>query len=506
MAITVVIVISFAFLYSDYDFVAGAMGQRNCAVRVYNRCYRQKEAQKIAANFDVAYQMGMYDFAMVLYGENRMDRDPTEFIINLIILRQEAEKLGIEPSVDEIKAAIPQLPIFQQPWVNAQFIDNNILGPNGFTQPDLAQLVKDYLSYQKIRDLIGAGIEGLPSEAKMRYIQQNQRYTTSVIRFDRSGFTKDIKITDEDVKKYYEDNKDNLKSSPKREFEFVKFTAKPIAEGATNEEKAKTNLKFANATNRAYADLAEEGADFMGIAKKIGAQEAFSIETGKLAPFSRDEAPEILKGRDEALTALFSGAMLVGGVSVPVEVGEGIYYVFHCANIIEPMPLTLEEATPAIREVLLSTRSNRAVNDATSAALAKLNDAVKGGKSFADAAKEQGLKVDILSGFSLTEPPAGIDDAAVIVRAASELREKETSGVMERPGGEGYFLLHVDKIEIYKDDQAETKQKAIVASIKVQTDRMLFRAWFNQRRIDSGGMRSAHSTDPMDIDVDSDAL
>src|SRR5690606_22060611 len=68
IAVTAVIVVSFAFLYSDYDFVGGTFGRQDCEVKVYDRCYRSKEAQKLASHFDVAYQLGMYDFAMVLLG------------------------------------------------------------------------------------------------------------------------------------------------------------------------------------------------------------------------------------------------------------------------------------------------------------------------------------------------------------------------------------------------------------------------------------------------------
>lgn len=499
IAVTAVVVVSFAFLYSDYDFVAGAMGGGNCVVKVYDRCYRNKEAQKLASNFEVAYQMGMYDFAMVLFGENRMDRDMTEFVISLVVLRHEAQKLGIEPSPEEIKAAIPQLPIFQQPWVNAAYVDNNVLGPNGFTQSDLAQLVKDYLSYQKLRDLIGAGVEALPSEAARRYIQNNQRYNTTLVRFDRADHLKDVKVSDEDVKKYYEENKESLLSEPKRVFDFVKFTAKPVAADATNEAKAKAKLNFANATNYAYADLAEDGVNFSEVAKKLaGTQAEFTAEVGSLPAFARKEPAKILEGRDEALNALFSEAMQVGGVSVPVEAQEGVFLVFHLASVVAPAPLTLEQATPAIREVLLTRRSNEAVNAAASDSLAKLNEAEKAGKSFAETAKALGLKQETLSGFSITEPPANVADADLIVRTVEGLSEKGTSGVVERPAGAGYMIAHVNSIEIYKDDQADAKKKALAASIKVQTDHSLFRAWFNQKRKESSPSRSANGG-PLEI-------
>lgn len=490
IVVTVLIVISFAFLYSDFDFVRGTVGKQDCVVKVYNRCYRQKEAQKLASHFDVALELGMYDFAMVLFGENRQDRDPTDFMMSLVILRKEAERMGIQPTATEIKEAIPQLPLFQQPWVNAAYVQNNILGPNGFTDGDLANLVKDYLSFQKLRSLIGAGLEAVPSETVRLYTKSNQRYTASVVRFDRADFTKDIKITDEEVKTYYEENKEDLNSEAKRGFDYVKFIPKPEVEGATNEQKAKANLDFANAVNRAYADLASDGSDFVKVAGQFaGAKAEFTMELGKLEPFSPAEPVEMLKDEQAALEAIFSPAQQIDAVTVPLQVEGGAYYVFHYSTLVEPLPLTLEEATPAIREALTATKSNRAVSDAASAALAKLNEAVKGGKSFDEAAKGLALKPEALANFSESEPPAELEDAGLIVNAVSGLGEKEISPVTDRPGGLGSLLVYVDKIEIYKDEEIESKKNSLAATVENQLDRTLFTAWFNQRRAESGSLR-----------------
>ncbi len=490
IVVTVLIVISFAFLYSDFDFVRGTVGRQDCIVKVYNRCYRQKEAEKLASHFDVALELGMYDFAMVLFGENRQDRDPTDFMMSLVILRKEAEKMGIQPTATEIKEAIPQLPLFQQPWVNAAYVQNNILGPNGFSEGDLANLVKDYLSFQKLRSLIGAGLEAVPSETARLYTKSNQRYTASVVRFDRADFTKDIKVTDEEVKSYYEENKEDLNSEAKRGFDYVKFIPKPEVEGATNEQKAKANLEFANAVNRAYADLAADGADFVNVAGQyVGDKAEFTMEQGKLEPFSPAEPVEMVKGEQAILEAIFSPAQQIDAVTVPLQVEGGAYYVFHYGTLVEPVPLTLEEATPAIREALTATKSTRAVSDAASAALGKLNEAVKGGKSFDEAAKGLGLTPESLPNFSETEPPTDLEDAGLLVEAVSGLGEKEISAATERPGGLGSLLVYVDKIEIYKDEEVESKKNSLAATIENQLDRTLFTSWFNQRRAESGSTR-----------------
>lgn len=488
LAVTAIIVVSFAF----FDFGGpDTPFSKDCVVKVYDRCYRQKEAQKLATHFDVALELGMYDFAMVLFGERRMDRDPTDFIMSLIILRTEAEKMGIEPSQDEIKAAIPTLPIFQQPWVSAAYVENNILGPNGFTQSDLANLVKDYLSFQRLRDLVGAGLESIPSETEKRYVKANQRYTASVVRFDRNEHLAAAEPTEEEIAKYFEENQETLLSEAKRGYDYVKFTPKTVAEDATNEDKAKANLAFANAVNRAYSDLAEEGADFDAVAKQyVGERADFTLEMGKLEPFSPADAPELLKGNESALEGLFSGAHQIGEVTVPFQQGEGGgYLVFRFSEEVAPVPLTLEEAAPAIKEALVATKSDRAVNDAASAALAKLSEAVKSGTAFADAAKELGLSAETLPNFSESEPPADVADASVIVQAIDGLAANEVSSVTARPGGEGYLIAHIEKIEIYKDEDASTRKEALAASTKARLERTLFTAWFNQRRAESGAAR-----------------
>ncbi|MDF1825222.1 MAG: peptidyl-prolyl cis-trans isomerase [Verrucomicrobiales bacterium] len=490
IVVTIVIVIAFAFLYSDFDFVQGAVGRQDCVVKVYDRCYRQKEVQKLASSYDVAMRLGMYDFAVVLFGENRKDEDRTNFVMRTIILRKEAEKLGIVPTADEIKEAIPSLPVFQQAWVNAEFVENNILGPNGFTDGDLAQLVKDYLSFQKLQELIGAGIAAVPSETDLRYTKSSQRYTASLVKFDRSEYSKDLKITEKAIKAYFDENTETLLSDPKRGFHFVKFTPKAVNEEATNEEKAKAELAFANAVNRAYSDLADEDADFVAVAGQYEGKKAdFTMKSGKLAAFPAASPPEELAGEDAALQILFSEVLQLGEVTVPVATGDGGYYVFYYDTLDEPRPLTLKEAKPAIKTALESIESNQAVSDAASAARAKLVEALEAGKPFPAAAREAGLKPEALPNFSESEPPADFAEAGLVVSSVQGLGEKEVSPVIERAGGDGFMLVYVDKIQLYKDEEEENEKRTITASTETGVKRLLFSAWFNQRAAESDSVR-----------------
>ncbi len=496
IVVTIIIVIAFAFLYSDYD--SSAVGTTDCIVKVDGRCYRQKEAQKLATNFDVAMNLGMYDFANSLFGESRKDRDPTNFLMSLIVLRNEAERLGIEPSAAEIKAAIPKLPIFQQPWVNADFVKNRILGPNGFSDGDLAQLVKDYLSYQKLRDLVGAGVQAVSGEVEREYVHDNQRYTAHIIEFNRKDYLEKVDASAKAVKEYFEANQDDLLSAEKRGFAFAKFTPEKLAEDATNEQKAKANLEFAQAVNRVYADLSADGADFEEVIKTYNSTKPpYKVETGKYDSFEPDDAPETIKSDQAQMTSLFSGALKLNSVTVPFGQEDGSYYVYKYTDEVEPRSLTLAEATPAIQTVLKNRDSDQLVSEAASAAKATLTEAVTAGKSIADAAKAAGLKTKPLPVFSTNEPPADIEDASLIVNAVDGLKAKEFSGVVQQREARGYMLAYVEKIEIYKDEDKESRQRTISAVMESQVKRDLFNAWLNQRRTASGAVAVSAAAGPV---------
>ena len=178
IVVTAIIVVAFAFFYSSYDPKGGNANQHFCLIKVGNRCYRQKEVQKLVSHFSVARDLMMYDFAMPMLTGDDGQGDPLNFALNLIVLRKEAAKLGINPGIEEIEKEIPKLNIFMRPNVSADFLQNRILGPNGFTNADLSQLVKDYLSYKQLQELIGSGVQAVPSEVERERISAKTREST----------------------------------------------------------------------------------------------------------------------------------------------------------------------------------------------------------------------------------------------------------------------------------------------------------------------------------------
>ncbi len=504
IVVTAIIVVAFTY----YGQRSDPLGQQSCLIKVGNRCYRQKEVQKLVSHFAVARDLMMYDFAMPMLTGDDGQGDPLNFALNLIVLRKEAAKLGINPGIEEIKKEIPKLNIFMRPNVSADYLQNRILGPNGFTNADLSQLVKDYLSYKKLQELIGSGVQAVPSEVERAYIRKNQRIDSFAIHFDRKDYVEKVKVTSEEIKAYYEknkaeikqDGKNNLFSEEKRGFDYVKFTRDEIPKDATNEQISKSNLSFAKAVNSIYADLAEEDADFIAIAKRVQADIkatlGMTVELKKFAPFTADGAPESIKEDEGQVTGLFSGAVQKGAVTVPFEQKDGSYYIYKFSEQIEPEPLALKDATAAITTVLKNKKSNQLVNDAANAALAKLNDLLKAGKSIQAAAKETGVKLVKIPNFSEAEPPAETPDSGLIIEGADGLVAKSLSKVISKPNGRGFLLVYVDKIQIYKDENKNSAERSIIATKEMDAKRGLFTSWLKKKRKESGAIKNTETIPP----------
>ena len=65
-------------------------------------------------------------------------------------------------------------------------------------------MVSDQLALNRLKDLLGAGLHVADSESQEYYDQAYGKLHVAVVRFREQDFEKDVKITDEDVGKYFE--------------------------------------------------------------------------------------------------------------------------------------------------------------------------------------------------------------------------------------------------------------------------------------------------------------
>src|SRR5207248_6510217 len=97
----------------------------------------------------------------------------------------------------------------------------NMLSPLGLAEEHIEQLVCDQIALNQIKQLLAAGVSMPEAEIDANYQRAYDKLIVSVVRLRAADFEKDINVSDDDIRKYYESHKAELKTEEKRKVEFV---------------------------------------------------------------------------------------------------------------------------------------------------------------------------------------------------------------------------------------------------------------------------------------------
>src|SRR4029450_11755868 len=206
MIVIAVLAIPFIFYFvqsPDY----GAMRADQFA-RIYDRNVSMLEAQQMVRLFNLAEAFGMSDFVQNLVpGVKDPNQAYAQFVLNLLVLRHEAARLGIRPGSPEVAEVVRALPVFQgesgfDMKKFSEFVQN-ALAPNGLAEEHIEQLVRDQLCLNQIKQLLGVGVSIPQAEIKANYDRAYDKLSVILIRLRPADFEKEITVNDGDVQKYY---------------------------------------------------------------------------------------------------------------------------------------------------------------------------------------------------------------------------------------------------------------------------------------------------------------
>jgi peptidyl-prolyl cis-trans isomerase D len=432
----------FYFVRTDYSAI-----RRDEFARIYGRTISITEARRDARLFDLARVLGMTTFLQDLAG--RAEADPQgqvygEFILNLQILRHEAERMGIRPPSAEIIERVRDLQPFRGPAgfdMNKynEFVQN-VLAPNGQSEAQFEEIVRDELALQRIKQLVGTGVNVSDAESKADFEKGYSKLFVSVLRLSAADFAKDLKITDDDIRKYYESHKAELKSAEKRKVDLVSLTLTDEQKKLTGKERIDALQKLADRANDFTQALLEKGADFKQVAAKFQLPVQTTGEFAAAAPDPQLKADPKLGGGAFRLTPQEP-------ISDPIQVADG-FYVLHLAGIVEARPLSLEEAKPQITDAIKTTRARELMMTKANELAQQLRQALESGQSLEAAAQKAGVKLDKLPPFSLFEEPEKPEqhqpespDLVMIKNAVAELEPGGVSDVFPSEQGAAIAVL-----------------------------------------------------------------
>jgi parvulin-like peptidyl-prolyl isomerase len=476
--------IPFVFYFNKTDFAATRSSTYG---KLYGRTVSNIEMDRGQRMFDLARDLGMINFLQDLVGSARTEREAKEqFALNLLILHHEAAGLGLRPSSAEAASAVSNLRAFHG---NGGFDINkyndavrNYLGPRGFTEAQIEELAADQVCLDRIKQLLGTGVSVSETESKNNFEQLYGKLEVAVIRFKKDDVASELKISDDDIRKYYETHKEELKSDEKRKVQFVVLALPEEQKKLTGKERVDALQKLADKANDVSQALAEKGADFAAVAIK------FQLSVNNTGEFTQS-APDPQFKQDPQLAETAFQLSATEPTSEPVQLADG-FYILHLAGTTPARPLTLEEAKPRIVEALKATRERELLSTRAAKLVHDLRDALKPGETVASAAQKLNLKLEKIPPFTLADDleakasPAPekqeTPDLPMIKQAVADLKPNEISEPL--PTGDGVMIAVVEKRSPPDPTQAVANRASFEERLLRGKRTVIFYEWLRERR------------------------
>ena len=220
-----------------------------------------------------------------------------DFVVSQVLIEQQVNKLGISVSDEEIKDII--LGDNPPEFLKQNFIDslgnfNRELYENALFDPQNEQAlinaeesVRQFRLNEKLQSMILASVNVTEDEVLRKFMDQNIYVNDAEYTSISTSIFPDsiIQVTDEDLRKYYEENIEKYKESPKRKLKFVLFGNQPSKKDSQLVYKdldyVKSNFEGEDTTNFKYY-------------VEIYSSQPYSVDTLALSSFSSD-AIELFK-------------------------------------------------------------------------------------------------------------------------------------------------------------------------------------------------------------------
>jgi peptidyl-prolyl cis-trans isomerase D len=421
-------------------------------------------------------------------------------MINGMLLKQEARRLGFSVTDEEVRASIQGM---QGLNVDGRFQREayfRYLRAIGVTPTEFEAEQRDRLLAQKIEELIGTSLRSDEPGARELFRFQNEKVNLSFVRVKGSELAKEIKPSDAELAKYYEEHQEAFREPERVGIDYVSYNPKDFAKGgqvsdadieqeynafkaerytepeevharhvlltlAPDADDKQRDAVRARAT--AVLERLKKGEDFAAVAKEVSEDKANKDKGGDLGFIRRGNAEEAFESAAFALQA--------GELSGVVETRFG----FHVIKVDErkaPREKPLAEVRDEIAETLRTDRARNAARDAVFADAEKAGT----GTSLAELAKARGLEVDNPPLFAEHEEIRGLGFQRELSKAAFATPPGQAGPVTEV--GEALVLFRVreklqsrvppladirDKVETaVRDEQATAKARERAEAIR----------------------------------------
>jgi peptidyl-prolyl cis-trans isomerase D len=479
LIITFIVIVAFGWIYNPAS-MRRAAGPGGAIGKLDGRTITIGEIQKVERNIQLAVSLGFNDLLEELATDGRTrDEQFLSFAWNLLLLRDEAKRLQIEPTAGQIRDAEKNLPRFEtnnqfDPTKYQQFVDT-VLIPNGLSAADLDQVVADHLRLAGISQLV-QGSSPLPEAIfRQQYEQTHQKVSLAIIRFKQADFEPSIQVSDDEIRKYYDQHKDVLRSPEKRQIELVSFLLNGDQKKLPEAQQVSAKKPLAEQADSFAQTVLQNPAAFDQAAHEKG------LHVLQTEPFTLQE-PDQAIAQEPGLARQAFNLTTENPISDIIEGKDG-FYIMKLTKIDPSQPLSLEQAKEKIVAAIKAEKLRTAIEAKAKDVREKIETEMHNGADFVQAAEKAGYKPETPAPFALSNPGGNAEIATVMAINSVDLAPGGTSKLLEEQ--DGGLIIHMLNKEPIDEQKYEEYKKAEYAQQNSRYEAVALREWLKaeQQRV-----------------------
>ena len=386
-------------------------------------------------------------------------RQAVDQLINQRLLLQEAGRLGLHVTKEDLTTAIRNVPAFQN---NGQFdprIYKRLLARNRMTPEGFEENIKAELLVEKMQAILLGSVKVSDAEALDAFKWREDEVNLEYVAFKPSSY-KDVKVTPEELEAFFSKHDKDYEIPPKINVGYLLFGFK-ILESQVNvseedisdyydlnkkdyatpkrvrarhilfkieQDAEEEQIDEARNTAHKVLEEAKAGGDFAKLAGKYSDDPGSKGKGGDLGFFAKDRMVKPFSD------AAFS--MKPGDISEPVRTPFG-WHLIKVEEVQEAKEPGLDEVKDKIRTRLVKDGARTLAYDQAD----EMYDACYGPGHIADAAKADEVEIHETGFFVLSDRVKGIKQGKKFAEAAFDLGDNEVSEPIEMV--DGYYILEV---------------------------------------------------------------
>jgi peptidyl-prolyl cis-trans isomerase D len=389
-----------------------------------------------------------------------------ESLINQKLISQEAKRLGLEVTEEEVQQAIMEYPAFQ---VGGKFYMGRyqaLLSQNRMKPEDFEAAMAEDLLDRKLKQFLFAFMAVTEQEAQDRYTYEKEKKKVAFVRFKPDDYKQSITLDESAMKAFYEKGKEKYRVPETIKIGYLEIDPQAFKDKAkVTELEIKEHYEYSRSSYSVPAQVkarhilfklddkakekeerrvrevakkvleqAKKGKDFAALAKRYS-EGPSKDKGGDLGYFSKGKMVKPFE------TAAFS--LKKGEISELVRTRFG-YHIIKVEDVKEARTKPLEEVRDQIKQKLLKS----VCSDLAHEKGLSLLDQMPYDVDLATYAAEHGFKVRYTSYFSQQQPIPVVGGSAALRKALFSLEGKETSELSEI-GGKFYIFQVADRKPSY---------------------------------------------------------